>query len=209
MSVNRKRILFVDDEAPVLDGLRNLLRKRREWELAFALGGEAALAELERAPFDVIVSDMRMPGMDGAALLERVKREYPSVVRIVLSGYADRQPLLRVIPVAHQLLSKPCDPHVLASVIERTCMLESLLSDSVLRRVVGEMGTLPSVPSTYLELTDVIGRDDVSPSRLAAIVEKTPRCRPRFCNWSIRPISASPIKSAPSRRRSCISAWSC
>ena len=70
--MSQKRILFVDDEANVLDGLQNLLRKQRHhWDMVFAIDGQTALTELEKAPFDVIVSDMRMPGMDGATLLKK------------------------------------------------------------------------------------------------------------------------------------------
>ena len=69
-----RRVLFVDDEPRILEGLRRMLRpQRHEWEMAFAPGGEAALAMMEASPFDVIVSDMRMPGMDGATLLCRVR----------------------------------------------------------------------------------------------------------------------------------------
>lgn len=61
-----KRILFVDDERNVLDGLRRMLRNmRKEWDMAFCQGGEEALDALGGEPFDVVVSDMRMPGMDG------------------------------------------------------------------------------------------------------------------------------------------------
>jgi YesN/AraC family two-component response regulator len=86
-----RRVLFVDDEHRILDSLQDLLRKfRPRMEMVFALGGESALDEMSKAPFDVIVSDMRMPGMDGAMLLGRVKEQYPEVARIILSGYADR-----------------------------------------------------------------------------------------------------------------------
>jgi CheY-like chemotaxis protein len=64
------RILFVDDEPHLLDGLRRSLRPMcKEWNPSFAAGGEEALAVLAREPFNVIVTDMRMPGMDGTALL--------------------------------------------------------------------------------------------------------------------------------------------
>jgi YesN/AraC family two-component response regulator len=114
-----KRILFVDDEPRVLDGLRRLLRgQRAEWEMAFADGGESALSELARAPFDVIVTDMRMPGIDGAALLQVVKERHPQVVRVVLSGYAEPDVARAAAAIAHHYLLKPCDPAALKAVVE-------------------------------------------------------------------------------------------
>ena len=109
-----KRILFVDDEVSILDGLKRMLRPMRtEWEMSFAPGGEAALEMLASSACDVIVTDMRMPGMDGAALLEIVREKYPSVLRIILSGYTELQASIRAVPVAHQFLLKPCDPEML------------------------------------------------------------------------------------------------
>jgi DNA-binding NtrC family response regulator len=85
-----KRILFVDDEPAILSGLKSLLYKdRKRWDLVFALGGNAALDEIRKCTFDIVVSDMRMPDLDGAALLQVVKAECPATVRIMLSGYAD------------------------------------------------------------------------------------------------------------------------
>jgi YesN/AraC family two-component response regulator len=116
------RILFVDDEPQVLDALRNLMRRQRHrWDMAFASGGAAALAAFEEAPFDVIVSDMRMPGMDGAELLALVRDRYPATARVVLSGYAEPAAVNRALAVAHEFLSKPCDARTLEQVIERMC----------------------------------------------------------------------------------------
>jgi HD-like signal output (HDOD) protein/CheY-like chemotaxis protein len=173
--MNRKRILFVDDEQNVLHGLQDILRRhRRQWDMVFALGGEAALAELERAPFDVVVSDMRMPGMDGATLLRRVQQEYPNVARLVLSGHAEREAVVRALPVAHQFLSKPCDAQVLRDVIERTCTLQTLLHDDTVRTIVGRLDRLPSVPRSYLELTSAITGTDGTLAKVGTIVEKDP-----------------------------------
>src|SRR5215469_9947183 len=114
------RILFVDDEPKVLDGLRRLLRPQRlQWDMSFIEGGEAALALLDQSPFDVIVSDLKMPGMDGTALLERAREHHPQVVRIVLSEYADLEAAFRAAQVAHQLLLKPCDAEMLRVAIDR------------------------------------------------------------------------------------------
>jgi CheY-like chemotaxis protein len=72
-----KRVLFVDDEPMILQGIQHSLRSMRaEWEVEFASGGAEALEMMERAPFDVVITDMRMPGMDGAQLLELVKASF-------------------------------------------------------------------------------------------------------------------------------------
>jgi HD-like signal output (HDOD) protein len=173
--MRRRRILFVDDEVSVLDGLQNILRKQRHvWDMAFAQGGAAALAELEKAPHDVIVSDMKMPGMDGPALLQTVKDLYPGAARIVLSGQAERDAVLRALPVAHQFLSKPCDIEVLRAVIERTCNLQTLLQDDAIRRVVGKLDTLPSVAASYWALTRALQQQEIGLAQVAAIVEQDP-----------------------------------
>jgi HD-like signal output (HDOD) protein len=169
------RILFVDDEVAILDGLRDLLRKeRRRWDMVFALGGPEALEALARQPFDVVVSDIRMPGMDGAQLLTRVKAEHPSAARIVLTGHADRDAALRALPVAHQVLAKPCDGGALRVAIERTQALQALLASGEIRDVIGRLTALPSVPSTYLALTDAARDPGKGLCDMTAIVLRDP-----------------------------------
>jgi putative nucleotidyltransferase with HDIG domain len=169
------RILFVDDEVSILDGLKNLLHKQRHlWNMVFSASGEAALAELEKAPFDVIVSDMRMPGMDGAALLTAVKAAYPDVARIILSGQAEREAVIRALPVAHQFLSKPCDGESLRVVIERACRLQRLLTDGAIRTAIGKLDALPSAAATYQDLTQALADPNVGLGTVAAIVERDP-----------------------------------
>ncbi|MGH9351735.1 MAG: HDOD domain-containing protein [Terriglobia bacterium] len=168
-----RHILFVDDEANVLQGLQRSLRSQRgEWEMSFAQGGEAALAMMEATPFDVIVSDMRMPGIDGAALLGQVRERFPEVIRIVLSGHADLNSAFRAVPIAHQFLAKPCDPSTLRVSIERACRLQSALNNDALRRTVGSMRELPALPRTYVALTEALGSPDVSLDQVARIVEQ-------------------------------------
>jgi HD-like signal output (HDOD) protein/CheY-like chemotaxis protein len=170
-----RRILFVDDEPVVLEGLKNLLRKhRRRWEMSFALGGKAALEELASAPFDVVVSDMRMPGMDGAELLCKVRDLYPGVARVVLSGRADQDVVNRALPVAQQYLSKPCDGEVLRAVIERVCELQALVAGSAVRDIVGRLDKLPSIPETYFSLTRSIEDPSARTDDIARIVQRDP-----------------------------------
>jgi DNA-binding NtrC family response regulator len=115
----KPRILFVDDEPSILRALRHGLSTDRErWELVFASGSQEALQHLAAQPFDVIVSDLKMPGMDGEELLLHVARTYPTIVSILLSGHADAESLPRLRPVLHDLLSKPCPRSHLRAVVE-------------------------------------------------------------------------------------------
>jgi len=120
----KQRILFVDDEPNILKGLQRSLRPlRNQWEMTFAQGAVPALECLEKASFDMIVSDMRMPQMDGAQLLRKVQEKYPTMGRIILSGYSDQEMVMKSVKCAHQYLSKPCDKQVLIDAINRTCFL--------------------------------------------------------------------------------------
>jgi HD-like signal output (HDOD) protein len=168
-----KRILFVDDEPCLLDGLKRMLRpQRKEWDTAFANGGEQALAMLAAVPFDVIVTDMRMPVMDGAQLLERVQKRFPGVIRIILSGQFEMDAALRAAPVAHQFLSKPCDPDRLRGAIDRACSCTKMLPDEAIRRIVGAVGNLPDLPSTSAKLLAAIECKDVNLERIGKIIEQ-------------------------------------
>lgn len=105
------RVLFVDDEQNVLDGIRRQLRNRLEVETAS--GAAAGLALIEsKGPFAVVVSDMRMPEMNGARFLARVNEIAPDTVRMVLSGQADLDSTVAAVNEGHifRFLMKPCDP---------------------------------------------------------------------------------------------------
>jgi DNA-binding NtrC family response regulator len=117
-----RRVLFVDDDSDVLRGMRRVMRLlREEWEAEFVPDGSEALETLAKTPFDVIVSDMRMPGMDGADLLTEVRNRYPGVARVVLSGNCDQEMARRGQALAHQFLTKPCDVTVLKDALAKAC----------------------------------------------------------------------------------------
>jgi HD-like signal output (HDOD) protein len=179
--MSMKRILFVDDESAVLDGLRHLLRRERgRWETVFALGGPAGLAELERGAFDVVVSDLHMPQVDGIALLKAVRDKHPACARLILSGQPQRARVVQAMSVAHQVLSKPCNVEVLREVIERTCSLQSLLQNEAVRGVVGRADVLPSLPKVYAELTAAIRSQGASLATVSEIVAKDPQIAARI-----------------------------
>lgn len=168
-------ILFVDDDPSVLDGLRDLLRKhRRQWDLVFALGGEAAVVEIEARPFQVVVSDMRMPGIDGAALLARVRTRRPEAVRIVLSGQMDQEAAVRAVSIAHQFLTKPCDVTTLEQTIKRSLAVHGLVSNVNVRSVVGDVDTLPSPPRLHLDIGRAMAQTVSNSKDIARIIERDP-----------------------------------
>lgn len=167
----KKRILFVDDEANVLMGLRRLLHSyRHEWDMEFVNSGQEALETLASAPFDVIVTDMRMPGMDGAELLERVSKTYPHIIRIILSGHSQSEPIFRSIGPTHQFLSKPCEPEELKSIITRTSAIQDLLQNSTLKELVAQMRSLPSLPSLYLQIVEEMHSEEPSIRKAGDII---------------------------------------
>ena len=170
-----KRILFVDDEQSVLDGLKDVLRKQRRcWDMVFALGGDNAIAELKRGAFDVVLSDVRMQGMDGVTLLQQIKELHPATVRIILSGHPEQATVVNALPVAHQFLCKPCDVHDLRNVVERACAVQALLQNPNIRRIIGMMNRLPSAPQTYFALTHAAAQPDFALAELADIVQQDP-----------------------------------
>lgn len=154
----KKSILFVDDEPKLLDGLRRLLFPYSGlWEMEFASSGTEALRILAASTFDVVIADMRMPGMNGAELLNQVAKLYPQMVRMILSGTWQQDLRIQAAMIAHQYLSKPCDPEVLKATLDRAFALRAVLVEPASsldwahgvasQRTRGLPGTPPSVAS--------------------------------------------------------------
>jgi len=165
------RILFVDDQPNILAGLRRMLHSlSNEWQIEFAESGEEALTLMAESPFDVVISDMRMPGIDGAQLLTETMARYPGTVRIILSGQADQESVLRAVTPAHQYLSKPCDAETLKATVARACALRDTLSQESLIRLVSQVTTLPSLPHIYTKLLEKLQSEDASVQSIAELI---------------------------------------
>ena len=114
------RILFVDDEVAVLDSIRRLLRPQRFlWQMEFANDAASALELIAAEPFEVVVTDFRMPGMDGDQLLAIVRERSPATARLILSGYSGKDASMAAGGLVHQYLNKPCSRDDLVLAIER------------------------------------------------------------------------------------------
>lgn len=169
----KKRILFVDDEPMVLRGLQRTLRKMREaWDMAFASSAQEALAILDNNPMDVIISDMKMPEMDGTQLLAQVKQRHPHVVRLILSGHVEQETTIKSVRFAHQCLSKPCDVEVLKQTLAKLFALRDILSDESIKKIVSQIESLPSLPAIYTQIMAEMQSDDPSIKNVGAIISR-------------------------------------
>lgn len=166
-------ILFVDDEPKILQGLQRMLRPMRdEWQMWFANSGEESLSLLKEQDIEVVVSDMRMPRMDGAQLLTEVRNKYPQIIRIILSGYSEKEMVMKSVGTAHQYLSKPCDAEILKLTIEGVRSLQNILNNDVLRRLVAQMPNVPSLPDLYFALKEELNNPEPSAQKVAEIIKK-------------------------------------
>jgi HD-like signal output (HDOD) protein/CheY-like chemotaxis protein len=168
-----KRILFVDDEPMILQGLQRTLRcMRNEWDMAFVGSGAEALEIMAKKPFDAVITDMRMQGMNGAELLSIVMKRYPKTIRLILSGHADKELILQCVGTAHQYLAKPCEIDLLKRTLQRATTMESTLKSEKLRALVSQLECLPSIPTIYMELVDRIRDPEVSLEDVGASIAK-------------------------------------
>ena len=170
-ALEKKRILFVDDEPMVLKGIQRTLRKMKNvWEMTFTNSGREALAILDEKPMDVIISDMKMPEMDGTQLLMEVKRRHPHIVRLILSGHVEQETTIQSVQFAHQCLSKPCDVEQLKQTLAKLFALREILDDDALKKIVSQIESLPSLPSIYTEIVAEMQSDDPSIQNVATII---------------------------------------
>lgn len=169
--VIKKKILFVDDEVNILRGLQRLLRSHRnEWDMVFVNSPQEALDRLAEEEFHIVVSDLRMPHINGAELLSKIQKLYPDTARFVLSGHADTDMILQSVSAAHQFLAKPCDADKLQEAITRALSLRDIFHSEVLLNIVRNASSIPALPDLYVQLTDVLASKDSCSESIAKII---------------------------------------
>lgn len=167
------KILIVDDESISLNGMKQSLSVvKPEWHLYFALSGQEALRILSENEIDIIVSDMKMPVMDGGDLLATVKDKNPSIIRIIVSAYTDRELVLKASEVAHQFLAKPIDASSLIKIIERLYSLQVILHNPKIIKLTNSVKNLPSLPKLYLEIEQEMKKSAPSIKKIDDIISK-------------------------------------
>lgn len=175
MAENKGRVLFVDDEPKILQGLRRSLRKHRSrWDMDFAQSGRKALESMERDPADVVVTDMKMPGMSGMDLLEEVRSRWPESARVMLTGHTDPRTVFKSVQSAHRFLGKPCPTKTLARVVESMFALKDVLGSRPVRRLLSSMETVPLLPQAYRDIRQELTSDNPDMPKVAEVVSLSP-----------------------------------
>lgn len=167
----KKSVLFVDDETNILDGLRRMLiTMKSEWDMTFVNSGSAALEFLSKKHVDIIVTDMRMPEMDGVELLTQVQSKFPGVIRIILSGHSDKTMIMKSVKLAHQFLTKPCPAEKIKDTINSAYSMLKILKNEDVKSMVSRIDSLPSLPDTYLKVVDEMNSEDCSVAKVGALI---------------------------------------
>jgi HD-like signal output (HDOD) protein len=167
------KILFVDDEVLVLQGLQRLWRPLRgEWQAEFVESGRQALERMAQEKFDILISDMAMPEMNGAELLNEVQRRHPETIRVILSGHADPALIARCLGSAHQFLAKPCDPQALRCIINRAGALREGRVDESIRHAIAQLQSLPAMPGLYSSMVESLRSPDSGVEEVARLISR-------------------------------------
>lgn len=173
--MNKLNILLVDDEPNILNGYRRILHPMSgQCNIFMAPGGRAALDTLADIHIDIIVSDMRMPGLDGVQLLTEVKNKYPHVVRFILSGFTEKDAAIRASGLAHQVLAKPANAELLKSAISRIYTLRESFGDGNIVKVITSVDQLPAQPELYLRLKATMDIPQASIKHVGEIISGDP-----------------------------------
>ncbi len=169
-----RRLLFVDDEVPILRALERMLRShRRDWECHFVDDPARALDLLDELAPDAVVSDMLMPGLDGAEFLTEAARRRPLMARFILSGEVGAGSLVRMARAAHQCLAKPCRGDVLMDVLRRALIEPSAVKVPALMAGLYGMHGLPVAAPLFDQLRRQLSQpaSDLRDTQAVALIE--------------------------------------
>jgi len=168
----KPHVIFVDDDKNLQRAQKRMLRSvRDDWDLTFVGSASEALSRMAIHKTDVVVTDMRMPEMDGAELLEKVSRDHPEAIRIVLSGYGEKDSMVRTLATSHQFMDKPCEADLLISNIRRLIQVQNALSNGKLRDLPRTLTKLPGLPLIHHQFIQELEKSSATPETIAEIAE--------------------------------------
>lgn len=189
MDEQKLSILFVDDELRILNALKRAFRKD-PWLMFFASSGNAALDILSKNNMDLVISDLRMPEMDGLALFSIIKKKYPHIARIAFTGFAEPEMIKSVIDEIGvlQVISKPWnDAELRHFLVETQIKLKEQRKNSgdSVHILLNSIDSLPTLPAYYLELQKTFQNiENTSANKLADVIVRDPALSLRLLKWA-------------------------
>ena len=165
------RILIVDDDPLILKALNRTFRMQRpRWTAEVVDSGEEAVRRLDTTPFDLVLTDMQMPGMDGSHVLRHARQVQPSAVRVVLSGHAPLRRILEAEGDYHRFLVKPVDPNDLLAIIEGFVLDPQEEGAALARGLVAGLDHIPSLPYNLAKLRSLLAQAEPDAQAVAAVI---------------------------------------
>lgn len=173
--MNKPAILFVDDEPNLLSGLRRLTRAHAsKWDMTFVASGAEALEVIDQRPINLVITDMRMPGMDGARLLELISERAPGTFRFALSGETDMAQAIRIAGRSHRFLAKPIEPDALFKTIDSLFEISGAFPDRSFIRSMAAFNTLQCAHGRLDALKKLVMDQDDNEAQIIALIMADP-----------------------------------
>lgn len=168
-----QNILLVDDNPNVLYSFKRALHTgKNQWNILTAESASDALDIMAHEPVDIIISDLRMPIMDGVTLLSIVSKQSPSTLRIAITGDADPLLCQQAALVAHQFIAKPVEPQELARIINQAVGVSSLVMNPEVKKAILKIANLPSQPSLYNQLLVELNKPEVNLNYVTSVISQ-------------------------------------
>ncbi len=177
----KRRILFVVPDQALLGVYVKLLDSERDhWEVFTTTTASQALEVMGRVALDVVVSDTDLPGMSSDAWMNEVRLRCARASRIIVSEISNQEEVARCLNATHQFLPKPFEVGALKYALSRVGVLDAYLQSPTLKALVSQFGTLPSLPSLYVQIMQELGSDEPSVEHVAAIIGQDPSMTARI-----------------------------
>jgi HD-like signal output (HDOD) protein/ActR/RegA family two-component response regulator len=168
-----KRILFVGSDADEREDVeRSLGPMTRIWDMVFARHAAQALELMGQSQYDAVVTDMRLPDLSGAELLNKVADMQPRALRFIRASFADQSLIMACVWGTHHFIPKPCEGQEVVTTLNRGLALNSWLSNDALKGLLSQMGLVPCLPSLYFEVMKQLESPSASVESIAAVVGK-------------------------------------